>query len=354
MTYKLLILFFGIYALTCTMGLSQSNQFAGFSTFDPGQGARNVGLSESNGAGSEQNLSAWMVNPALIYPLSWSNVGIHTSFFTAGIQSFTATALVSRDSTWPIAVGLSRLSFGETARYDVEGNPTGNFKSSITEMRMGTRRQLDNRIYIGLGMNYNWRVIDFYNSHILHFDLGGVFEQDGQTSYGITLSGLGYEIIPFETQRDKLPMDVSVYWKQKLNYLPFTFYLRMQKLNLWNRLTYKNKFQNGDQNLNDPEETPSRLQSFSEEILRHMVLGGEFAFGSPEKIWLRFSYDHLRNQQLGIPAIRSLEGVAVGFGVQLKVLRLDYTWERLYFDTGSHQISLAFRLFEKNRRRRGF
>lgn len=335
-------------------GVAQSNPYDGFSTFRSGQGARSVALSETNGAETDGEFESWTVNPANLSPESWSNVGLHSSFFAGDIRSFSFMGFVSRDSVWPVVVGLSRTTFGQNLRYDTEGNQMGEFKASTTQLSAATRRQLSNQFYLGAAMHYSWRAIDFYNSHVIHFSVGAVYEPHEHSSFGINLTDFGYEIIPFQTQRHELPLDVSLFWSRELNYLPFTFHMRMQKLNLWNRMKYDNPFQTGDQNLIEPSENSSRIKDLTQEVLRHLVLGGEFAFGTPSKVWLRFSYDHWRNQQLGIPGIRSLEGVAVGFGVQLKVLRLDYTWERLYFDSGSHQISLGFRLFEKDRRRKGF
>ena len=63
---------------------------------------------------------------------------------------------------------------------------------------------------------------------------------------------------------------------------------------------------------------------------------------------MRFSYDHLQNRQLGIENIRSLEGIALGFGIAIKKLKVDYAWERLYFDAGVHHLSLSVNIFENN------
>lgn len=353
MWYKII----GVVLVVLSIGgdaIGQSNPYDGFSNFLSGQGARNVALSESNGAEPDHGFDSWTVNPTNLSPRAWSNVNLHSSFFPAEIRSFALHGLVSRDSVWPVAAGLSRTTFGQTARYDTEGNSMGEFNASVTQLSLGTRRKLSDKLYLGAAMHYDWRAVDFYNSHVLHFSLGGIYSTSDLNSFGISLSDLGYEIVPFESSRHHLPLDLSLYWRRELNYLPFTFYLRMQKLNLWNRMEFDNPFQPGDQNINQEPAPESRIRDLAEEILRHMVVGGEFCFGRPGNVWIRFSYDHWRNQQLGIPGIRSLEGVAVGFGLQIKVLRLDYTWERLYFDSGSHQISLAFRLFEKNRRQKGF
>lgn len=347
---------FHLLLIALPMGFAgaQSNPFDGWSNFVTHLGARNVGLAGSNGAESNGELDAWMVNPANLSPFSWSNAALHSSFSPAEIQTFSVLGLLSRDTVWPLALGLMHTSFGRNVRYDTEGNSTGEFRAATNGLHLGTRRKLSESVFIGTSINYDWRTIDFYHSHVLHFAVGGIYETSPYNSFGLSLSNLGYEIVPFHNQRHSLPLDLSVYWRRQLEYLPFTFFLRMHRLNLWNRLEFAHPYDHGDQNLNQDPPPDSRLRSFTAELLRHMIVGGEFHFGHPGNVWLRFSYDHWRNQQLGIPTIRSLEGIAVGFGIRIKVLRLDYTWERVYFDSSGHQLSLSFRLFEKTRREKGF
>lgn len=348
------ILILVLMALLPGISNGQNNLWDGFTPFQSGSGGRNIALGKTNGGGTSTELSNWSVNPAQIHSLSWSNMALHSSFYPAGIRSFSLMGLVSRDSIWPIAAGLSMTSFGTTPRYDEDGNALGEFKAAVSQFSIGTARRIGEEWMLGVTMNYGWRTIDHYSSHVLHFGIGTVYQPNDQLGLGLSLTNLGYELLPFDEERFDLPVDLSLYMERELNYLPFTFFVKMQKLNLWNRMVYSNPFKFSDQNLNKDEEISSRLGEFVQEFFRHLVVGGEFAFGKPEKLWLRFSYDHWRNQQLGIPGIRSLEGVALGFGIQLKPFRLDYAWERLYFDSGSHQISLAFRLFEKDRRAKGF
>ena len=353
-TYFAALLIYLVFVTSVGMIYGQGNPYDGFGTFLSGQGARNVGLGETNGAEADGGFDSWSVNPANLSPSSWANATLHSSFYPANIRSYAVHCLVSRDTVWPIVIGLDRVSFGRIPRYNTEGIATGEFQASITGLSLATRRRLSESLYVGAAIHYDWRAIDFYDSHVLHFSLGGIYSTSEANSFGISLTHLGYEIIPFETRRHTLPLDLSLYWRRQLDYLPFTFHLRMQKLNLWNRMDFDDPFQHGDQNLNPDPVQESRIRDLAQEVLRHLVFGGEFRFGNPGNVWLRFSYDHWRNQQLGIPAIRSLEGVAVGFGLQINVLRIDYTWERLYFDSGSHQVSLSFRLFERSRREKGF
>lgn len=335
--------------------MAQDNPWSGFQGFEQGRlGAKNAALSGSNGAIFEGDISDGLVNPAGFSADSRSDVILHSVFFPAGIRSFSLQGLISRDSLWAVAAGLIHTGYGENKRFDIEGNETGVFPASISGAGVSVSRLLADDWRMGLGMNYDWRRIDIYQSHLLRFDVGVIYERNDRTSFGMSLSNLGYELVPFDTERDRMPLDLSLYWQQKLAHLPFTFFLRMQKMNLWNRMVFDQALDESDDILGGNEQPPSRITSLIRETMRHLVLGGEFGFGEPEKVWLRFSYDHWKNQQLSIPAIRSLDGVALGFGVKLAAFRLDYTWEKMYYNAGGHQLSLSFRLGEKDRRERGF
>src|SRR5690606_14197597 len=120
----------------------QDNPYDGFGTFLSGQGARNVGLSETNGAEVGGNFDSWSVNPANLSPSSWANATLNSSFFPGDIRSYSVQGLVSRDTVWPVVVGLARTSFGQIPRFDTEGNATGEFQASITGLSLATRRQL--------------------------------------------------------------------------------------------------------------------------------------------------------------------------------------------------------------------
>lgn len=333
---------------------AQENPWSGFEDIGSSPGARNSALSGSNGADTEGELSDWKVNPAALNPRSWSNVSLHSTFFPSGISSFSLMGLISRDSVWPVAAGLTYTTFGENIRYDAEGNAQGTFPAHVARFNIGTSRLLWDDWHLGINMQYDWRRIDLYHSHVLRFDLGTIYRMDDLTSFGLSVANVGYELVPFYEHRSAPPVDLSLYWQQGLRHLPFTFFMRIQKLNLWNRMVFENPYDPGIDWINDPEKEPSRAQNFASELMRHLVLGGEFGFGAPEKVWLRFSYDHWKNQQLSIPGIRSLDGVVLGLGFQLKLFRFDYTWERIYYNAGGHQLSLAFRIGEKDRRARGF
>lgn len=333
---------------------AQENSGGGFDVIGFSPGARNSALSESNGADHEGELSGWNVNPAGLNAGSWSDVSLHSVFFPGGISFFSVNGLILRDSVWPVAAGLSYASFGENIRYDAEGNSQGVFPAYVSGFNVGTSRLLWEDWHLGINMIYDWRRIDLYHSHVLRFSAGAVYRMDELTSFGMTLHNTGYEIVPFYEYRTKPSPDLSLYWQQRLRHLPFTFFMKMQKLNQWNRMIFENPYDPGTDWIGGQEKEPSRAQDFASELMRHLVLGGEFGFGMPEKVWLRFSYDHWKNQQLSIPGIRSLDGVALGLGIQLKLFRLDYTWERLYYDAGGHRLSLAFRIRDKERRARGF
>lgn len=335
---------------------AQENGWNGFENSGIHAGARNSALGGANGADPEAELSDWNVNPALLNRGSWSNIALHSTFFPSDIQAFSVMGLIPFDSLWTIGAGMSYNSFGKNIRYDAEGNAQGEFPAFVSGLDLGVSRILSEDWKIGLKLQYDWRKIDIYHSHVLRFNVGAMYRLDELASFGLTMDNLGYEIVPFHENRSSPKLDISVYWQQSLQHLPFSLFLKMQKLNHWNRMVFDEPYDPGMGWLDEPVKEPSRAGDFASELMRHLVLGGEFGFGTPEKVWLRFSYDHWKNEQLSIPGIRSLDGVSLGMGLHLKAFRLEYTWERFYYNAGGHQLSLSFRIGEKkqDRRSRGF
>jgi|GEM_PF-3828787 len=342
--------------LCCYFSAAQENEWSGLENAGVHTGARSSALGGANGADTEAELTDWYVNPASLNRGSWSNIALHSAFFPGDIQAFSLMGLIPLDSLWTFGAGISYNTFGENIRYDPEGNTQGVFPAFVTGFDLGASRILTDDWQIGLKMRYDWRKIDIYHSHVLRFDIGALYQLDELASFGLTIGNVGYEFVPFYKNRTSPKMDLSIYWQQKLQHLPFTLFVKMQKMNLWNRMVFDDPFDSGLNWIDEPDKEPSRAGDFVSELMRHLVLGGEFGFGMPEKVWLRFSYDHWKNQQLGIPGIRSLDGVTLGMGLHLKSFRLEYTWERIYYNVGGHQLSLSFRLLGKkeDRRSRGF
>lgn len=344
------------FILCCHFSVAQETDWGGLENVGAYVGARNSALSGANGADSKAELSDWYVNPASLHSASWSNIALHSTFFPSDIQSYSLMGLIPFDSLWTFGAGITHNTFGENIRYDPEGNAQGVFPAFVTGIDMGASRILADDWQIGVKMRYDWRKIDVYHSHVLRFNVGAIYQLDDLASFGLTIDNLGYELVPFYENRTLPKLDVSLYWQQKLQHLPFSLFMKMQKMNLWNRMVFDEPYDPGMGWIDEPDKEPSRAGDFGAELMRHLVLGGEFAFGTPEKVWLRFSYDHWKNQQLGIPGIRSLDGVTLGMGLRLQPFRLEYTWERIYYNVGGHQLSLSFRIGDKkrDRRSRGF
>lgn len=331
--------------MVCSVN-AQNESYNGFVPLDNYYGASGVALSGTNGSRSMNDVNQWGINPGILTGTLNGEVGVNSSFYPSKISVFSLTSVLQLDSIWPIGVRLLQTSFGETDRYDAEGRNIGTFRSSSSSISLGTSRALSQDLRIGIALNYHLRNIDSYNSHILSVDIGSVYSLGDNSAVGLSISNLGHEIIPFETERTPINWDLSIYGSKKLRYLPLELFLKFQKLNFWNRLSYLNPFDESQNDFdNGGSSESSRIENLVREIFAHMVVGGQMSFGKPEKFWLRFSYDHLQNRQLGIENIRSLEGIALGFGIAVKELKIDYSWERLYFDAGVHHLSLSLNIF---------
>lgn len=107
-------------------------------------------------------------------------------------------------------------------------------------------------------------------------------------------------------------------------------------------------------NLKFPEEEQTSLfgtvkkKSKSTEIIdnifRHVAFGAEVQAGKPVR--LRFGYNHMRRQELGVGKKKGFAGITAGFGINIKQFAFDYSYAQ-YHRTGSdHQLTFRIKLDE--------
>ncbi|GAA5221400.1 hypothetical protein GCM10025777_20300 [Membranihabitans marinus] len=345
MCVRILLTAVSVLAMFCLKG----QNFDGYVNLGNQYSAALTALSGSNGSQYDSDANVWTLNPALLTTKQNPTWNFNSFFHPGEISEFSIGYSRALDSVWPIAFNLQRTSFGTSSRYDAEGQYMGEFSAADHRISAATSRQLSDKIYIGLLMNYTWRRIDIYHSHVFMLGIGGQYLINDYNSIGLTIHQLGLESKPYISQNNATTIDLSLYGSRKLQYLPLQVFLKLQKLNQWNQLDYSNPFVENTIEFTDQEEKiDSRMTAFVKEFFAHVVIGGEFAFGRNDNIYLRFSYDHLRNKQLGIDNIRSLEGISLGFGLQLKKIKFDYAWEKIYFNAAAHQISIQFSPFSNN------
>lgn len=305
--------------------------------------AQNTALNGANASTSSPDLSTWQINPALLSTTNAKGIGLHSYFHTAEISEFNLVSNFVIDSIWTFGVGAQRTSFGKNGRYNTLGEYLGDFSAQHSQLSLGGARALSEHIYIGLAMQYLWRQVDQFHAHALSIDIGGLYRWNERSSAGVTFQQLGYELKSFSGNKYSTPLDISIFASTQLQHLPLQVFVKFQKLNQWNRLSFENPFDENTTEFIDQEiKEQGRVGALVEEIFAHLVFGGEFAFGRQKNVFLRFSYDHLKNKQLGIEGIGSIEGIGLGFGFKLKKWSFDYAWERLYYNATAHQISLQF------------
>jgi hypothetical protein len=84
----------------------------------------------------------------------------------------------------------------------------------------------------------------------------------------------------------------------------------------------------------------SGLSRFTDRFFRHIIVNGEFLFGSKEGFALRLGYNHLRRAELRVAPYATMAGFSFGLGMKISKFRLDYGFNTWHHAGTIHQLCL--------------
>ncbi|MBN1540844.1 PorV/PorQ family protein [candidate division KSB1 bacterium] len=190
-------------------------------------------------------------------------------------------------------VGISALyiDFGEFKKRDNTGLELGDFGAS--SLSLAATFAFEPLTHLGVGMNAKFihTSIDNYSAEAVAMDGGVIYTfPDHDLHVAAGFFNIGAALSAFVDEKDDLPFHYRAGFSKKLAHLPLFFSFTLYK---YNREEW------------------------------HGAVGGEFQLS--DKFFLRLGYDHLgQEMQVGTSKDR-FAGAAIGFGLLLKQLQIDYS-----------------------------
>jgi len=284
-------------------------------------------------------------NPALLNTKQDRQVGLSHSFIFAGIQNGAVNFGMHLDSL-DISVhgGVQYIDYGNFDLTDQFGNVNGEFGASEIAFVVGASKQLADRITIGINTRLLTASYESYGAVGLGVDAGVLYSNPDNTfAIGAVLKNFGVTLSNFAGEKEKPRHDVQIGITKRLEHLPFRINVTLHQLQQWN-LTYDDPSDVQTDFLGNTEED-SQLSITLNNIMSHVLLGGEFMFGSNGQFRMRAGYNHLRNRQLSVGTFRNLTGFSLGVGFNIKRFKLDYGVAHYHSQGASNQISIRFNPF---------
>lgn len=232
--------------------------------------------------------------------------------------------------------GIQYLDFGTLKQTDNTGLSLGEFSASQYAISLGASQKKGN-FNLGLGVKWIGFQVASYQSYAAAIDFGIHYQHPTkQLQFGMVMKNLGFRVKTlYPDQKMTLPFNVQASISYKLEHMPLrvsasAFYLQETDIQ------YLDPNSPGTIDANGIEVKPTK--KISEQIARHLSLGGEFLLHRNFNIL--FGYNHLRRKELRPNTGAGLTGFSLGFAILTKSMRLGYAYNGWHPELGQHFITL--------------
>ncbi|QQS28172.1 MAG: type IX secretion system protein PorQ [Sphingobacteriales bacterium] len=306
------------------------------------QSARISALGGYQIALSDQDVSFGTQNPALYNPEMHQFLQVNHHLFFDGIhQGYVAYAQHFDSIATTFAAGLQYISYGKFALTDETGQENGTFSGGEYAFNLGGSRNYKSISY-GANLKIIGSHLESYNSFGIALDVGGYYRHpESNFSVGLTFKNIGTQISTYYVTRENLPFDIQLGISQRLKYLPFRLSIIAHHLHRWN-IRFNDPALQANNNLFNNNQSNSDKKYIVDKFFRHLVFNGEIYLG--RVFMIQAGYNHLRRQEMGINAKRTLTGFSFGAGIKIKRFTFNYGKAFYHASGGNNHIGLSMNL----------
>lgn len=316
-----------ILCLLLVSSFSLSAQIGGRYAFDGAALPTNARVTAMGGnlinpLDSDVNLA--QQNPALVDSIHDNQIAFNHNFHFAGISNGNvAYGKYLHKYKLATHAALQYVSFGTFDNTDAIGTRNGEFSAGEIGLLVGASRQMNERIRVGANLKFLSGNYEAYNNFGIGVDLGVHYQKNESTSWSVVLKNIGGELSPIVEDRRSLPLDLQIGFYKRLAHLPFRLSLIGHHLHE-PYIRYDDPNTDITTDISGNQTYKSSLVKNIDNLFRHLIIGGEFLIGKKEQVRLRFGYNHHRRQELKVSTFQSRGGFSMGFGFNIKRIKIDY------------------------------
>jgi len=288
--------------------------------------ARIAGIGGNALAVMDNDVTLTIANPSLISPEMHNNLALsYVNYFTGNNAGFVMYSRTFRKAGSFVG-SFQFIDYGKFTGADAAGNKTGTFSAQEYALSIGWGRLLSDNFSIGANAKLIYSQLESYNSFGIAVDVAGsYFTKNKLFTASLMARNIGSQIVPyFPGKYDALPFELQLGLSQGLKHLPLRFFLLFTNLQKWN-LSYTDPTDPGNQV--DPYSgevnEKSGVSKFADNLMRHIVFGGELTIA--KVLSIRLGYNYQRRQELKLHDRTGLSGFTYGIGFRVKMFHFSYT-----------------------------
>lgn len=349
-TIRQILLLFTIVMVT-QLVIAQTN--AAYSFLNLPVSARMNALGGYNVSLDDGELSTALINPSVLSDKTHKSLELNYAYLMSGINL--ASAIYSHNyNDNHFAVGIHFLDYGKMPYADEYGTLIGTtFGAKDMYIDLVYSRQLGEMFRVGAALKPVYSIYESYTSFALGADVGAHFQtKDKSFQLGLSLQNVGWQLKKFYDDADggkraMLPLNLMLGLNYRLPHAPIRFGMTVHNMQRWNL---------GYESSGNPTYVLTSKRGMSSEewdlaksngavmwydmLFRHTIFFLDIVPKS-DKFYLTLSYNHRRRAELGIKDQRSLAGFALGAGLNIKQVRLDFAFSQYTKGQYIYQASLT-------------
>ncbi len=289
----------------------------------------------------DHDLSLALANPSLISPEMNHTVSLNFIDHFAGTSSGFASYGFNLNKLGDFAATMQYYSYGKADNIDEFGDNLGQFSAGEYNLNLGWGRMLDSVFSIGANLKMIYSGFEVYNSFGLAVDVAGSYIPDESFCASLIFRNIGRQLTAYTSAGvEPLPFEIQAGISKKLAHVPFRYSLLFQHLEKWD-LGYTDPNAPVDPFTGEVT-TESGIDAFAKNVMRHIVIGGEFI---PAKfLSIRLGYNYLRREEMKVVTRPGTVGFSWGLGLQVSKFKFSYARAAYHLNGSPNFISISTNL----------
>ena len=295
----------------------------------------------------DDDITLALSNPSLLTKKMDNNLSLNFIDYFANINygfvsySKTYNQLGSFDAT------MQFVDYGNFTAADATGQITGNFSAGDYAANLGWGRELDPHFSIGANAKFIYSKMETYYSFGLGVDVAGTYYNKKRNfTASLIAKNIGREIKAYiPGNPEPLPFEIEAGISKKLEHVPFRLSIIFNHIEQW-KLIYTDP--------SDPSSVINTqtgainhqtwIQQNTENLARHLVIGGEFSV--TKNFFLRLGYNYGKRQALEVYSSPGTSGFSWGVGIRVSKFNLSFARSMYQRGESPNYISITTNLSE--------
>ena len=220
-----------------------------------------------------------------------------------------------------VAAGIQYFGYGDIQGASVDGIATGNFTASDIAVSVTYSHDVTRNLRGGITFKYLYSKYEDYTAGAVAADLGlSYYDPTHEFSASLVAKNLGGQVKKFNEFKDNLPWDIQVGVSKMLGKAPLRLHFTAYELARWKSPYYK------IEDVNNPNSGLVKEESFSSNLLRHLVFGVDVL--PTNNIYLGLGYNYRTRTDMATYKRDFMSGLSVCGGLKVRAFGIGAAFAR--------------------------